>query len=189
PEYKELQLPGYKEFAGGIRIGDIVDDKWLFASTCFRKARMIYGAVGNRRATRHMYVCEMDAYRSSDLIACSPSDWCRLSVMKYLFGYGEKPLWFAGWVLLIIFAFATIYCPSQWGFIDIELRGVDWNGSLLSNFGTALYFSIVTFATLGYGDISPHGGWAKFFVCVEVALGFIMLGCFIVLIGRQITHD
>ena len=41
------------------------------------------------------------------------------------------------------------------------------------NLGEALYFSIVTMTTTGYGDISPKSGWAKFAVSVQIIFGFL----------------
>ena len=39
--------------------------------------------------------------------------------------------------------------------------------------GDALYFSIVSMTTTGYGDISPKSGWAKFIVCLQILFGFL----------------
>ena len=47
------------------------------------------------------------------------------------------------------------------------------------------YFSIVTFTTLGYGDITPITVAEKLIVGVEVLLGFTMLGIFINLIKKR----
>lgn len=41
------------------------------------------------------------------------------------------------------------------------------------NLGEALYFSIVTMTTTGFGDISPKSGWAKFLVSVQILFGFL----------------
>ncbi len=41
---------------------------------------------------------------------------------------------------------------------------------------TYYYYSVVTFTTLGYGDIFPTGLIGEVLVSVEVILGFIMLG-------------
>lgn len=48
------------------------------------------------------------------------------------------------------------------------------------------YFSIVTFTTLGYGDLVPVTPLEKLIVSIEVMLGFIMLGVFINLIQRRL---
>ena len=39
-----------------------------------------------------------------------------------------------------------------------------------------LYYSVVTFTTLGFGDIIPKTNWARLAVAAEVVLGYVMLG-------------
>ena len=39
----------------------------------------------------------------------------------------------------------------------------------------AVYFSTVTFSTLGYGDITPPPGW-RVFAALESMNGFILIG-------------
>ena len=41
--------------------------------------------------------------------------------------------------------------------------------------GVAIYFSVVTVSTLGYGDIIPQGA-SKILVCIEVIFGLTMMG-------------
>ena len=41
---------------------------------------------------------------------------------------------------------------------------------------TFYYYSIVTFTTLGFGDIVPKNILAEILVTIEVILGYIMLG-------------
>lgn len=38
------------------------------------------------------------------------------------------------------------------------------------------YFSVVTFTTLGYGDVLPVGSFGKVLACLEVVSGFVMFG-------------
>lgn len=41
----------------------------------------------------------------------------------------------------------------------------------IERIGTAGYFSIVTIATVGYGDIVPVSAWARFAACAEILVG------------------
>ena len=50
---------------------------------------------------------------------------------------------------------------------------------LQGNFGRMLYFSAVTITTVGYGDVIPLTGAARFFAAFEATLGIILLGLFI----------
>lgn len=51
------------------------------------------------------------------------------------------------------------------------------NGTEVS-FGNCIYFSVVTFTSLGYGDIVPRGV-SKILACSEVGLGLAFFGIFI----------
>jgi voltage-gated potassium channel Kch len=46
---------------------------------------------------------------------------------------------------------------------------------LVTVFLKSLYFSVVTFATLGFGDISPVGSLARFLAGMESLLGSLLL--------------
>ena len=51
----------------------------------------------------------------------------------------------------------------------------------LFDFGYALYFSVVTMTTLGFGDVyaSPDSSLGQVLLCVQVALGYILLGALV----------
>jgi voltage-gated potassium channel len=38
-----------------------------------------------------------------------------------------------------------------------------------------IYFSIITFLTVGYGDIIPLTNFSRLLVCIEVIFGFILI--------------
>lgn len=51
-----------------------------------------------------------------------------------------------------------------------------------------LYFSIITFTTIGYGDLYPVGAWAKILVGIESLGGAILIALFIFVLGRQVAR-
>lgn len=55
-------------------------------------------------------------------------------------------------------------------------------------FWRMLYFSIVTIATLGYGDITPISGAARFMSGLEVVLGLTLAGLFINALFNQLSN-
>jgi len=46
---------------------------------------------------------------------------------------------------------------------------------ILSDFETALYFSTITFSTVGYGDVVPAHGW-RVLAALECINGFLLIG-------------
>lgn len=70
-----------------------------------------------------------------------------------------------------IITFARIY--TQYGITGQE--------GIIKSFGDALYFSVVTWTTLGYGDFTPtqeSRGWAA----TEAFLGYIFMGILVALV-------
>lgn len=51
------------------------------------------------------------------------------------------------------------------------------------------YFSVVTFTTLGYGDVHPVGVAGKALACVEVIFGFVMFGVLLTFIVNRIQRS
>ncbi|PSW73715.1 hypothetical protein C9J41_10945 [Photobacterium sp. GB-50] len=78
--------------------------------------------------------------------------------------------------LIANIVFALIYQVNSCG-----LKGFD--GSFL----TAFYYSVVTFTTLGYGEITPLTDFTRIIVIIEVLLGYITLGSFVFLIGHKVN--
>jgi len=55
---------------------------------------------------------------------------------------------------------------------------------LVSVFLKSLYFSVVTFATLGFGDISPVGSFARFLAGLESLLGSLLMAMLVYVLTR-----
>lgn len=85
-------------------------------------------------------------------------------------------------LLLMVIGFAGFYA-----FVGI----MDAQGNLVDDFLTCLYFSIVTFTTLGYGDFRPTEA-TRAIAAIEAIVGFIMFAYIIgtaVSIGRVTLKD
>jgi hypothetical protein len=50
------------------------------------------------------------------------------------------------------------------------------------------YYSVVTFTTLGFGDIIPKTTTAAFCVTIEVILGYVMLGGLITIFASKLSR-
>lgn len=86
-------------------------------------------------------------------------------------GYLERtPIW------RILLDVTAAYVLAAFCFSVIYVYLVRHNAHAFSaelKLGDALYFSIVSMTTTGYGDISPKSGSARFVVCVQILFGFL----------------
>lgn len=88
------------------------------------------------------------------------------SFQYYLWGYGEKPINIIKISAYIIAAFSVLFF-----LFDLTV-----DSKTQFNPINSIYFSIVTFTTLGYGDIQPSGVIAKILCGAEALTGALMIG-------------
>jgi hypothetical protein len=53
---------------------------------------------------------------------------------------------------------------------------------------TPLYFSIVTFTTLGFGDVTPKGVVGEFLASSEVIIGYVTLGLLLAVLAEKLAR-
>lgn len=99
-----------------------------------------------------------------------------MSLVEFaLWGYGERPSRIVANSILIIVLFASVFYT----------KGPP--GAYQSLIGS-LYFSVVTFTTLGYGDIKPAGDILRIMCGTEALLGALMMGLIIAGFARRSAY-
>lgn len=91
---------------------------------------------------------------------------------------------FVSYIFLFVFGFlifALIY-----GTIGTYLFRIDFSG--INSIYDALYFTIVTYSTVGYGDIFPKTIFAKFFVITMIMIGLVVFATSITIIAYNINR-
>jgi hypothetical protein len=78
----------------------------------------------------------------------------------------------ASWTTLLAIGWAFVFWPHLAGGF---LLAPEVSSSAQSGFVDAVYLSLVTLTTLGYGDITPTSGWLKVLVPLEALVGFGLL--------------
>jgi hypothetical protein len=78
----------------------------------------------------------------------------------------------ASWAALLAVGWAFVFWPHLMGGF---LLAPGLSSSAQGGFVDALYLSLVTLTTLGYGDITPTSGWLKVLVPLEALVGFGLL--------------
>jgi hypothetical protein len=104
-------------------------------------------------------------------------------------GYGEKPLNVVLFSLGLIVACGLLYFLVGVRHGDLPLglaleRGLAAN---LRDLLDCLYYSVVTFTTLGYGDITPHG-LARPIAAFEAFAGSFTMALFVVVFVKKMTR-
>lgn len=89
-----------------------------------------------------------------------------------------RPIAWIGLYVALVPVFAVIYSLLPAG----QFRIPDGGGV---DFGSWLYYSIVTITTLGFGDYTPAHGWAQCVTAVEVMCGLTILGFFLNAVGSM----
>lgn len=85
------------------------------------------------------------------------------------------------WIGLYI-ALVPIFAFAYWLLPDGQFRVPDNAGT---DFGSWLYYSIVTITTLGFGDYTPAGTGAQTITAIEVMCGLVFLGFFLNAVGAM----
>ncbi len=104
-------------------------------------------------------------------------------------GYGERP------VNVIIFSLILIFvCAIAYFLLGTTSGGEEMGFSTSQNWTTnvghflnSLYYSVVTFTTLGYGDITPVGG-SRLVAAIEAFTGSFTLALFVVVFVKKMTR-
>jgi len=88
-------------------------------------------------------------------------------------------LW-AGWSLAFAVFFAHVFYRLGPG--AMKVADLPWN------FSTVVYYSVVTFTTLGFGDVVPKTNAAAWWVMAEVITGYVMLGGLISIFANKLAR-
>ena len=104
--------------------------------------------------------------------------WLGSCFVNGIFGYGEQPGKVILSAILIILLFAFL-------FMGFGISNVDIERITTKNFFDCIYFSTVTFTTLGYGDFRPLEGWGRVLAGSEAFIGAFMMALFVYTFARK----
>lgn len=100
---------------------------------------------------------------------------------RMLFGYGERPVRVLVASVLVIIFCATLY--TQPGAIVFR------DGPTEPSFLQSLYFSTITFTTLGYGDFYPAAyGPVRYLAMAEAISGAFLMALFVVCLAKRFSR-
>jgi hypothetical protein len=92
-------------------------------------------------------------------------------------------------LLLLLWSYLEMVIGFAYMYRQFDIISYADCTNLIATVREALYFSVVTITTLGYGDMRPLPGWGRFFASIEPIMGIVLLvmvvGLFFVELGRQ----
>jgi hypothetical protein len=171
--------------------GMLEDASWAAYRACLMRHRLFRERLSSVKIWADEYVHSMfaDPDRLPELMQSLPGiaprrisfrlvaargialmQWAKSLALLIVAGYGEKPLRVLLNAGLTIVLYGLVY---QWfGAIDDK------------SFVSCLYFSAITFTTVGYGDLAPHGA-LRLVAASEALAGILLCGLFLFCLGRR----
>src|SRR5665648_726541 len=152
----------------------------------FSKAKEIYlllknnfHSIGQYEDESWAYKKEKDMERKSNCHFNTLHKWLWSCFLNGIFGYGIQSSKVIMSAILIITLFSFIFMnPGISNIVGIE-------EITSNNFFDCLYFSTITFTTLGYGDFRPLEGLGRFLAGSEAFIGAFMMALFVYTFARR----
>lgn len=176
------------------KLGD--DHPLVAASWAYRQLQQIYSENSLPRLARQSYIREKDARRQLAWVQRNFREAIIRELSRWVTLYGSSPYRILITSLLVIIVSAALY-PLTGGIQETnqgqnitytisnpEQAPQWWITTVLFK---SLYFSVVTFATLGYGDIQPIGTWARMLAGIETILGSLLTALLVFVLARLVT--
>lgn len=110
-------------------------------------------------------------------------------VIDVFCGYGEAPLRVIGFSMGLIMVCAMLYFFTGLSY-GTQLHQFQVSNDFHTNlylFFNCIYYSVVTFTTLGYGDFTPVG-FSKVIAAIEAFTGSFTIALFVVVFVKKMTR-
>lgn len=186
----------------GVQWGDMIKQEWQAKNAedkkqqhqFYSEAEEIYRSIG--RVMRQQGLTDnLGWFQYREMVSrrkqmpCNSLQRFSSKFIDLYCGYGEKPfrLLLVSWALILCFA---IFYAFSGLLYNGNLIGFDSAASLSENISilfSTIYFSVVTFTTLGYGDLTPIGA-SRFIAATEAFAGTFTMALFVFVFVRRMTR-
>lgn len=142
---------------------------------CYSNARIYYQLSGDHEKASEIFIKEMHFKRRK-------SKFCnRLVLCSHFISskYGESP----GVVILNIIVILVLSILLSF-FADFSNKP-----DIGDRFVDSIYYTLITFTTLGYGDITPQSGCGKLYAGFLAGLGLLYTSLFMVTVVRKYSRS
>lgn len=187
----------YESDLEGNADGDAATEMADSAKWVYRELQRVYDENAFPERVRENYLREMDLRRRHAWQTGNYLQALKLAGSRWIMHYGMSPWRVVLTSLTTILVCALLY-PVTGGIREVRgeetityqisdpTEAPSW--VLISAFFRSLYFSVVTFGTLGYGDIQPVGRWARVIASVESLLGIMLMALLVFVLTQSVQH-
>jgi len=177
---------------------------WKELEGIYRRLKQSYQKSGDYDISGEFYIQEME-YKRKQLGFLNRN--FRNIVYRIFCLYGERPynVILVSIIAIISFAILYLFCGVEFTggkLVDINplyinydlspnLVGLQWLRtnyiSVIEDFIKCVYTSVITFTTLGYGDVHPVG-WSRLYASIESGIGIFITALFIFVFTRKMIR-
>lgn len=170
------------------------------AAWTYRRLQSLHEENALSERARQFHIRKEEVQRKNHYRESNYSRLAITTINKYLTKHGESLRRLLMCWLLTIITFGILYMLPVGGVEDrvggnntlttfkIESIGELFSIGGIETFGRALYFSTITFTTIGYANVAPHGILSRILVGFESLIGAIMIALFVYVLGRRIER-
>jgi uncharacterized protein YjbI with pentapeptide repeats len=162
----------------GKKLFDEKGKRYHLATIQYRKLKEIFKNSNLHHISDRFHYREMVCRRKM-LSWYNPLKWADFIFGDLLCKYGSSFWSILMWMMILMIGFGFIFSRNAIQSSYTGQMGDLWHG---------IYFSIVTFTTLGYGDWHPLGAF-QYLASFEAVLGSIFIALFTVIAARKIIRD
>lgn len=170
----------------------------LKASTwVYRRLESIHEENAMADLTRHYHIRKEEAQRKLNYKERNYGRYAVSTLNRYLTKHGESIQ-----QLLIFWAVTIVGSGLLYPFIGgVEDNGAVFKIQVVLKWPTVqglvdaadailrgLYFSVITFTTIGYANVAPHGAGSRVLVGFESLIGAILIALFVYVLGRRVAR-
>jgi len=161
------------------KLKDEKEENYHLASVQYKQIKEMY-----KNSSLHS---QADVYHYREMVSRRKTmKWYNpLRIMNLIFAdltckYGTSIVRILLWIAGTVTAFALLY----WAMQNVLYH----NSPTVLSFLDSMYFSLITYATVGYGDIHPIGDY-RLLAGLEGMIGVILTSLFTVIVARRIIRD
>ena len=161
------------------KLKDEEEKNYHIASIQYKQIREMYKNSSLHKQADYYHYREM-VCRRKQMSIHNPFRWLSFIFADLTCKYGVSIFRIVVWMLGVISLFALLYYTLQ----NINY----YNDHVHLSLADSLYYSLITYTTIGYGDFHPVGIY-KIFSAIEGLLGVILTSLFTVIVARRIIRD